>query len=192
MRLTFPCIAVLTIAARSAAAQGPAASGRPAWTPAERAARAAALNAILTFRSDLRGDSTRIAACRLASEVQDTATGTWVQAAFRPLLTAPLAPQSSSGLDCSVYAFQQPGTRVLWLAGLIEVRRRGALQEIRAGGGVSFEADFQLLVGKGYRQFEHYELRPFGAGREVAWRVVRYELRGVEFLHEHSRSSGPP
>ena len=163
------------------------------WTPAERQFRAAALNAIFAFRSDLRGDSTKIAECRVQSALQDSST--MLLPEFRRSLIGPLASQSTDRLNCSVYAFQREGSRVLWIESLIEVTRRGGLESLRArvgpAGGKTFEASFQLLVGTGYRLFERYEVKPVGPDGAV-WRVTRYDLAGQEFIHANSRSGGPP
>jgi hypothetical protein len=158
--------------------------GAPEWTEQERAQRKEAINAILSFRSELASDSTKIAACTLAKEVQDTSTNSWVDQRYRRLLIAPLLPEQPKGLGCSVYAFSKEGTRVLWLSSLIEVRRRGGVMGAGTpgmpGAGVTFEATFQWLRGPGYRRFELYEVGP--GNPEGHWRVVRYELRGEQWI----------
>lgn len=169
----------------------PRAFGAPEWTAAERAQREAALNAVLAFRTDLRGDSTRIAACALDAQVQDTAAVRWVLPDVRRLLIRPLVTQPVRQLGCSVDAFSKPGTRVLFLARLTEVRRRGFASGSGATAGLSFEADFQWLDGGQYRRFEHYEVRPRSADGRV-WRVVRYELQGEEFLDDFGAAGRRP
>jgi len=178
------CAGPVVVGAQDTTSAGlPRAFGAPEWTVAERAQREAALNAILAFRTDLRGDSTRVAACALDTQVQDTAAARWVLPAVRPLLIGPLVTQHSRQLACSVDAFSKPGTRVLFLARLTEVRRRGFAAGGGSAAGLSFEADFQWLDGGEYRRFEHYEVRPRSADGRV-WRVVRYELQGEEFIDD--------
>ena len=158
--------------------------GTPEWTDQERAQRKDAINAILAFRSELASDSTKIAACTLAKEVQDTSTNSWVDQRYRRLLIAPLVPDQPKGLGCSVYAFQQEGSQVLWLESLIEVKRRGNVIGAGSAGmpaaGIRFEASFQWLHGPEYTLFESYEVAP--ANPEGQWRVVRYELRGEQWI----------
>ena len=164
------------------------------WTPLERQFRAAAINAVLAFRSDLRGDSTKLAACRISSAVQDTAADV-VAAEYRHLLIEPLTPQRQPFMACSVAAFEQDGVRVLWLSDLVEVRRRGESDNMSArvgpAGGLAFEASFHLLVRPGHTLFERYEIRPNRPAGRV-WRVTGYELLGEEFSHAHSRTTTPP
>jgi hypothetical protein len=169
--------------------------GAPEWTTQERTQRVAALNAVLAFRPDLRGDSTRVAACTLEAQVQDTAAARWVLPAARHLLIQPLAPDVSPRFRCSVMAFSKPGVRVLYLETLREVRRRGfpggAGSALGAAAGLSFEADFQWLDGPGYRRFEHYEVRPRSPdGKE--WRVVRYEFAGEQFIDSFGSAGRRP
>ena len=77
--------------------------------------------------------------------------------------------------------FQQSGAQVLWLADVVEVRRRGDLVFGGPLGGLSFEVGFQWLRGTDYRRFEKYEVRPQNpSGTE--WRVVRYEFNGEEWM----------
>jgi hypothetical protein len=178
----------------SAAGQARGNGSDTLWTPMEREFRAAAINAVLSFRSDLSGDSTKVAACRITSAVQDSAAAI-IAATYRHLLIEPLTPQRQPFMACSVAAFEREGVRVLWLEDLIEVQRRGESDNLRArvgpAGGIAFEASFQLLVRPGHRLFERYEIRPTGPAGST-WRVTKYELLGEEFSHAHSRTSTPP
>lgn len=176
----------------SIAARMPRAVGAPEWTAVERDQRKAALNAVLSFRPDLRADSaTRVAACALEAQVQDSAAARWVPPEVRPVLIRPPVSGLPSILQCSVGAFTTPGMRVLWLASLVEVKRRGTAQAPGPAEGLSFEANFQRLEGPSYRRFEQYRIEPRNAaGRE--WRVVRYELLGEEYTDNSGRATRGP
>ena len=157
--------------------------GAPEWTDQERAQRKEVINTILAFRSELASDSTKIAACTLAAEAQDTSTSAWVSAQYRRLLIAPLTPELTPGFPCGVYAFARAGTRVLWLQSLVEVKRRGGVLGAGTVGlplaGVTYEASFQWLNGPAYRRFESYEVAPGSPSGN--WRVVRYDFHGEEW-----------
>jgi hypothetical protein len=158
------------------------------WNAAERQNRKAVLNAILNFRPDLRGDSVLLAKCRLASEVQDSAVASWIDAPFRRFLAAPFQQMSGPGLDCSVMAFQKTGQRVLWLQDLIAVQRKSTSL---LASGVSYEVTFQWLRGNDYRRFERYVVRP-RTPELREWRVVEYELTGEEWMDSFGGASKPP
>jgi hypothetical protein len=145
---------------------------------ADERMREAAINAVLAFRPDLHGDSVKIAECRLAAAPTDSVEN-WILPRLRGLLVQPFKVETGA-MACSVTAFQRPGTVVLWLGNVVEVRRRGGLQ-LGPIPGLSFEISFQWLRGNDYRRFEEYELRPANpAGTE--WRVVRYEFTGEEWI----------
>ena len=140
--------------------------------------REAAINAVLAFRPDLHGDSVKIARCRLAAAPTDNVEG-WILPRLRVLLVQPFKSDTGA-MSCSVMVFQRPGTEVLWLDSMVEVRRRGGVP-LGPIPGFSFEISFQWLRGTDYRRFEQYELRPVNpAGTQ--WRVVRYELTGEEWM----------
>ena len=187
MRCFVPSL-FLCVAAPLASAQTSPIHTDTVWSAAERQNRKAVLNAILNFRTDLRGDSVLVAKCRLASEVQDSAVAGWIDAPFRRLLAAPFQQMAGPGLACSVMAFQKPGQRVLWLEDLIEVRRKST--SLLAAGS-SYEVTFQWLQGNYYRRFERYEVRPRG-GDMHEWRVVKYELAGEEWMDSFGGASRPP
>src|SRR4051794_30520355 len=86
--------------------------GAPEWTAVERAQRISALNAIFTFRTDLSGDSTRIATCTLEAQVQDTAAARWVLPSVRHLLIEPFQRDANPRYRCNVQAFAKRGVRV--------------------------------------------------------------------------------
>jgi hypothetical protein len=196
MRASLAVLALVQLAAASPGmAQERTTEGDTAWTPLERKFRTGVLNAIFAFRSDLRGDSTKIAACRVAGATQDSAKA--LAPEFHQLLIEPLVPQTNAPAwaQCGVVAFRRDGARVLWLESLVEVRRRGGTESIRArigpAGNATFEAAFQLLIGTGVRVFERYEVKPNG-NDGASWRVTKYEHGGTEFSHPNSRSFVPP
>jgi hypothetical protein len=140
--------------------------------------REAVINAVLAFRPDLQGDSLKIARCRLAAAPTDSVEN-WILPRLRVLLVQPFKSETGA-MACSVMVFQRPGTKVLWLDSMVEVRRRGGIP-LGPIPGLSFEISFQWLRGTDYRRFEQYELRPVNpAGTE--WRVVHYELTGEEWM----------
>jgi hypothetical protein len=140
--------------------------------------RASALNAILAFRTDLNGDSVKIARCRVATDAADSVER-WILPRMRALLIPPFKSETGP-LACSVMVFQRRGAYVLWLDSMVEVRRRGGLQ-LGPVPGLSFEVSFQWLRGTDYRRFEEYVVRPLNpSGTE--WRVVRYEFTGEEWM----------
>jgi hypothetical protein len=150
--------------------------------------RQAAINAVLAFRPDLHGDSVKIARCRLGAAATDSVEN-WLLPRLRGLLVQPFNVETGA-LACSVMAFQQRGTVVLWLDNVVEVRRRGGLQ-LGPIPGLSFEISFQWLRGTDYRRFEEYELRPVNpAGTE--WRVVRYEFTGEEWIEPWGGAATAP
>jgi hypothetical protein len=172
-----------------AAAQVSPAHTDTVWSAGEREARKAVVNAVLSFRPDLHGDSVVVATCRLATQVQDSAVATWVATPFRRLLVAPFREMPGGhGLECSMMAFQKPGMRVLWLEDLIEVQRRSTSL---LASGISYEVTFQWLRGNDYRRFERYVVRPRGAELRD-WRVVQYELVGEEWMDSFGGASRPP
>lgn len=140
--------------------------------------REAAINAVLAFRPDLHGDSVKIARCRLAAAPTDSVEK-WILPTVRALLIQPFKSETGT-MACSVMVFQRPGTEVLWLDNMVEVRRRGGIPP-GPMPGLSFEISFQWLRGTDYRRFEQYELRPANASG-TEWRVVRFELTGEEWM----------
>ena len=138
--------------------------------------RAAALNAVFSAREDLRDGTTKIAECTVAEAAQDAAALTTIEPRFRALFL-----QTPSD-GCSVGSFMGDTARVLWIASLTDVTRSGS-HEADARPH-SIEVTVQLLHGPGYREFAEYLLRSSGE----AWRVIRFELTGMQFIHEHSTS----
>jgi hypothetical protein len=138
--------------------------------------RAAALNAMFSFREDVRDGVTKIAECMVEEAVRDTAALKAIDARFRALF----ARAPSDG--CGVGAFMRDTARVLYIESVTDVTRSGSHEA--AARPHSIEITVQLLHGPGYREFAEYLLRPSGE----AWRVIRYELTGMNFIHEHSQS----
>ena len=160
----------------------------PATVVADAKMREAAINTVLAFRTDLHGDSVKIARCRLASGPSDSVEK-WILPGMRGSLVAPFKTETGP-MACSVMVFQRQGTKVLWLDSIVEVRRTGGIP-LGPMPGLSFEISFQWLRGTDYRRFEQYELRPLnGAGTE--WRVIRYELTGEEWMDSFGGASRPP
>ena len=153
--------------------------------------RMEALNSVLRFRTDLAGDSTGIARCRIIKALDDTTAITQLDTRFASLLVAPDTTLTDNpAFGCAVYGFANAERRVLWLEELTEVTRDGmtALPKYRRK---QFEVLFQLLVNAGYREYHRYVveasgIRQAGEGKGSEfhlgpWRVVEYQLLGWDF-----------
>jgi hypothetical protein len=173
--------------------------------PSSSVERADVLNAVLRFRADLAGDSTRIAACRLAAVGDSAGTGRGLDERFRRALLTAVDTSAPPFARCSVYAFARASQRVLFITDVVEVRRDG-------GPGTpplsqrQYELSLQLLVDPQYREFHRYVVSPTSVRFDPtlkpetfsydAWRVSEYKLVGWDFHWGdnagHSSSVRPP
>lgn len=163
--------------------------------------RGEAVNAVLRFRADLSGDSTRIARCRLPLIGDSLQTGATLDERFRGLLTMPPDERASGPLACSVFQFARSPRRTLWLQQVIEIRRDGGVGQPYPDRR-QYEITFQLLVNAGYREYHRYVVAPTsgmpegGRVRFNDWRVIEYKLQGWDFHWGdnagHGSSARPP
>lgn len=155
--------------------------------------RVEALNAVLAFRSDLAGDSTFIARCRIPTAHPDTGIVLGLDPRFQDLLVRPDTVLARPPGSCGVAGFADPKTHVLWLHSLIEINKTGTLGLLPPYLSKQYEITFQLLEGPGYRSYHRYVVEPAAAGPvpgtpsqgldvvAVRWRVVEYRLTGWDF-----------
>lgn len=199
MRLGLVVVAMLTALRGIAATEPLEAQGTPAHAPSDSAlqgleqrlrrgaqrdtsragrarTRTSALNAVFASREDLRDGTTKIAQCAVAEAARDDAALSTIEPRFRALFVQ--APSDG----CSVGSFMRDTARVLWIESLTDVTRSGSHDADARPH--SIEVTVQLLHGPGYREFAEYLLRPSGE----RWRVIRFELTGMQFIHEHSTS----
>lgn len=149
--------------------------------------RIEALNAVLAFRSDLGGDSTLIARCRIPTAKPDSSTIAGLEERFQRLLARPDTVLSRDELQCPVMGFADSKYSVLWLEQVVEVKRSAAT--LPAYRSKQFEFVFQLLKGPSYREFQRYVVEPSGISplpnrsevQFAGWRVVEYRLAGWDY-----------
>ena len=148
-----------------------------------------ALNAVFRFRDDLRDSATVIAKCRLFNVANDSSQAKALDARFRERLVLPATKDSARVAQCGVSEFAVNNTRVLWLEDLVEVKRSPVLRPM---DGEQFEITFQVLLGPGYREYDHYVVGPTrvaGVDRSkgseeytfTGWRVLEYKFLGADF-----------
>jgi hypothetical protein len=148
--------------------------------------RIKAVNAIFRFRNDLNGDSTHISRCRLG-EAGDS-TGAGLDEEFRRLFIESPDSTRPPMFRCSVMSFAH-SKRVLWLDGIVEVRRDGfALPPYMRK---EYDITFQLILSPSYKELHRYVVAPGGIEtvpssnphreRYAKWRVTGYTLAGWDF-----------
>lgn len=145
---------------------------------------AQALQAVLRFRGDLGGDSTRIAGCRLDQIGDSTGTGRLLDERFRALVVLP-AGWTPGALTCGVQAFARAPHPTLWLEQIVEVRRTSPIV-LPYPGRLQYEVTLQWLVDAGYREYHRYLVAPrvflseTGSERFGDFRVIEFKLLGAD------------
>jgi hypothetical protein len=168
-------------------------SGRMVVGPGDKGR---ALLTALRFSSALNADSVGIAGCtaeRVAGSADYTSV---IQPALRARALQP-KPVPGRPADCAVWNFQEDGRTRIYIENLVQVRRESN-HVLPYPERLAFDVRLQVLVGRGYREWHEITVRPErfdtatdGTSTVRSWRVIRYEVTGWQWMHEHSSSSGP-
>src|ERR1041384_6802312 len=119
-----------------------------------------ALNAVLRFRTDLRGRSTVIAACRLFDVRSDTAQSKALDSHFRSLLVLPATKDSERVAKCAPIEFARMGKQVLWLDRIVATAPNGDLRPTYRTP--EYQITFQVFADGGYKEYQRYLVGPIG------------------------------
>ena len=155
-----------------------------------------ALLTALQFSAALNSDSVGVAGCTVAKVIGEEDYRSTVVPALRSRILEPkLAPGEE--IRCAIWHFQEEGKTRLYIENFVQIRRESnhVLPYLER---LAFEVRIQVLRGKGYREWHEILVRPLGFERMpdgnhkvASWRVIRYEVTGWQYMHEHSSSSGP-
>lgn len=151
------------------------------------------LKTALDFSSELAADSVGFAACTLVRAVGEEDYQVEVEPAFEGRLLEP-APGGLEGYECAVSNFRKEGTTRVYLERMVEIRRESDVL-LPYPERLTFEVRIQVLRGTSYREWHQITVRPADFDSSLksvsTWRVIRYEVTGWQWMHEHSSSGGP-
>jgi hypothetical protein len=194
MRVSALLLILLTLYPMSVSAQDLQSSyGRMVVGPGDKGH---ALLEALRFTSSLNADSVGIAACTVEKVIGAEEFSAVIQPALAQRLLEP-RPTPERPLACAIWSFQEDEKTRLYVEDFVQVRREST-QVLPYPERLAFEVRIQVLRGRGYREWHQIAVRPSqfesssdGTHTVQSWRVIRYEVTGWQWMHDHSSSSGP-
>jgi hypothetical protein len=167
--------------------------GRMIVSPGDKAH---AILAALRFSASLNADSVGIAACTVEAVIGSEDFSSVFEPALKHRLLDPVVPPERP-YACAVWSFQEDGKTRIFVEDFVQVRRESN-RVLPYPERLAFDVRIQVLRGHGYREWHQVAVRPGSATTDEEgnhsvewWRVIRYEITGWEWMHDHSRSSGP-